>query len=102
MVQGVEDLALVQRLGPLPWLRFDPCPRNFHMLCTWLKKKKKRKKKKKKSSNFLWFNLLSGVLAEPPLFQCFTGGKELFLFCSGHCQTVLRTQAAWDKDLSGS
>ena len=37
MAQQVKDLML-----SLLWHRFDPCPRNFHML--WVQPKKKKKK----------------------------------------------------------
>lgn len=36
MAQWVKDLVL-----PKPWLRWDPCPGNFHMHATSAAKKKK-------------------------------------------------------------
>ena len=41
VIQWVKDPALLQL-----WLRFDPWPRNFHILQVWLKNKERKKEKK--------------------------------------------------------
>ena len=42
VLQWIKDPAWsLQWLGSLLWLRFNPWPRNFHMLCLAKKKKKK-------------------------------------------------------------
>ena len=49
MVQWVKEPALMQLWHRLQLqLRFDPWPRNFHMLWVWPKKKKQTNKQKPK------------------------------------------------------
>ena len=50
-VQWVKDSALPQLCcGSQLWLRFDPSPRNFHMIQVWSKKDTKRRKKNESRS----------------------------------------------------
>lgn len=40
----VKDLVSLQRLGSLPWFRFDPCSGIFHMPWAWQKQTKSKTK----------------------------------------------------------
>ena len=63
VAQWAKDPALsLQQLGSLPWCRFNPWPRKFHMLQEQPKEKKKKTKGGRKHFIFTFFYFVFSFL----------------------------------------